>query len=412
MNAIKSLVSTLRLQLGPRAWHNFCFDATASVLFSFFNVVFNQFYIPMAIQQGASNIQVGLLSAAPAIGLLLSPIWASWIERSGDPKPFIVIPNFIARALIILPAFFGVPLIYVVVALFFHMLMGVQAPAYASMVVRMYPPEHRGKLMGNTRVAMGIIMIPTAFMIGKWTDVAGPSGPLLFASITGVISILVFSKVKARKEAPSKLQTAKRASLKEQLQLIKQNRELAIFFLACTFTGFGNIIAQPLYQIIQVNWLELTNTEIGYARATYFTCLLVSYFVVGSVIDKLSAKQTIAYGLAAFAIVPILYAIFGNLPAVLIGSGIQGLGDAIWDIGFLAYVFRLAPGREAVVFGLHLMLFGIRGSIGPLLSTSLSETMPISWLLYAAGLFGLIGLTAFVLYHRSTGGRKLELGNL
>ncbi|WP_308638626.1 MFS transporter [Paenibacillus silvisoli] len=401
MNAMKSLVSTLRLQLGPRAWHNFCFDASASVLFSFFNVVFNQFYIPMAIQQGASNIQVGLLSAAPAIGLLFSPIWAGWIERRPDPKPFIVMPNLIARALIILPAFFGVPLIYVAVALMFHMMMGIQAPAYASLVVRMYPPEHRGKLMGNVRVAMGIIMIPTAFLIGKWTDAAGPSGPLLFASVTGIVSILVFAKVKARKEAPSRLNAAKRASIKEQLQLIKQNREMAIFFIACTFTGFGNIIAQPLYQIIQVNWLEMTNTEIGIARATYFTCLLVSYFVAGRVIDKLSAKHTVAYGLAAFAIVPILYAIFGNVPAVVVGSGIQGLGDAIWDLGFLAYVFRLAPGREAVVFGLHLMLFGIRGSAGPLLSTSLSETVPLNWLLFAAALFGAIGVLTFVLHGRS-----------
>ncbi|MBW7459051.1 MFS transporter, partial [Paenibacillus sepulcri] len=137
----KSYFNNLRLQLGPRAWHNFCYDAGASVLFSFFNVVFNQFYVPMAIQEGASNIQVGLLSASPAIGLLFSPIWAGWIERS-NPKPFMVIPNLIGRALIVLPAFFGVPVVYVAVALLFQLMMGIQSPAYASLIVRMYPPQH------------------------------------------------------------------------------------------------------------------------------------------------------------------------------------------------------------------------------------------------------------------------------
>ncbi|REE55461.1 putative MFS family arabinose efflux permease [Paenibacillus taihuensis] len=400
MNAIRAMVSSLRLQLGPRAWHNFTSDTTASLLFSFFNVVFNQFYIPMAIQQGASNIQVGLLSAAPAIGLLFSPLWAGLIERSQSPKPFVVVPNFVARVLILLPAFFGVPVVYVCAALMFHMLMGIQAPAYASLVVRMYPPEHRGKLMGNVRVAMGLIMIPTAFFIGKWIDASGPSGPLLFASITGVISIVVFNRVKARKVPSSGERGKKRASLREQLQLIKQKPEIGIFFAACTFSGFGNLVANPLYQIIQVNHLELTNTQIGFARIAYFSCLLVSYLIVGSVIDKLSAKHTVAYGFAAFATVPLLYAFFGNYPAVLVGSGIQGLGDAIWDIGFLAYMLRLAPGREAIVFGLHLMLFGIRGSIAPLLSTTLSGAMPLAYLLYASALFGFAGVLVFVFYSK------------
>ncbi|MBW7458606.1 MFS transporter, partial [Paenibacillus sepulcri] len=200
------------------------------------------------------------------------------------------------------------------------------------------------------------------------------------------------------KTAPVKALSVKRSSLRDQLQLIKHNRELAMFFLACTFTGFGNILAMPLYQIIQVKQLELTNTEIGLTRVTYFSCLLITYFVVGVVIDRLSAKHTVAFGFAAFSMVPLLYGLFGNYPAVLVGSGIQGVGDAIWDIGFLAYVFRLAPGREAVVFGLHLMLFGIRGTIGPLLSTYLSDSLPVADLLYGASVFGWMGFLSFAIY--------------
>jgi MFS family permease len=156
-------------------------------------------------------------------------------------------------------------------------------------------------------------------------------------------------------------------------------------------------LASPLYQIIQVRELQLNNIEIALARMTYYVCLLVAYFVVGWVIDRFSAKQTLVYGLAAFAIVPLLYGIFGNYPAVIIGSGIQGIGDAIWDIGILAYIFRAVPGREAVVFGLHLMLFGIRGSIAPLISTGLSDYMPISGLLIAAAICGCIGTVIFLL---------------
>ncbi|UVI31832.1 MFS transporter [Paenibacillus spongiae] len=394
-------MSRLKLQLDPTARHNYRIDAIASVLFSMFNVVFNQFYIPMAIREGATNLQVGLLAAAPAIGLLFSPLWAAQIERS-NPKPYMIIPNLIGRALILLPAFFGVPLVYVAAALVFQILMGIQAPAYAAMITRVYPAKHRGKLMANVRIMMGALMIPMAFLVGSWMDVSGPSGPLMVASITGVISILVFSKLReGGGTEPVPAPAAKRASLREQMTVIKQNRELGIFLLATFFSGFGNILANPLYQIIQVDRLQLSNLEIGYARATYYACLLISYFVIGWVIDRFSAKHTMVYGIAAFAVVPMLYAFFGNYSAVLVGSGIQGIGDAIWDIGILAYVFRLAPGREAVVFGLHLMLFGIRGTIAPILSTVLVDSVSLTVLLTSASIIGWIGVLVFVLGGRA-----------
>ncbi|MBM7565374.1 MFS transporter [Paenibacillus sacheonensis] len=397
---LKTKWKAVELRLGPRAWFNFRTDVAASILFSFFNVMFGQFYLPMAIQQGASHLEVGIISAAPAVGLLFSPLWAAFIERT-DPKPFVVLPNLLGRLLVLLPAFFGAPLVYVLTALGFQMLMGIQAPGYAALVIRMYPPENRGWLMGMTRVLMGALMIPMAFLAGRWIDVSGPRLPLAFASVTGVLSILVFSRMKARKAAPSK-PGGKRFDFRAQLSLIKKNRELAVFFVATSFTGFANLLAGPLYSIMQVERLELSNTQIGLARAFYFLGLLSSYYITGRIIDRLSAKHTIAFGLAAFGIVPLCYALLGNYTAVLIGSGIQGIGDAIWDIGFLTYMFRLAPGREAVVVGLHFMLFGIRGTIGPLLGTALSGSVPLPYLLFASGVCGLIGLAAFLAYNRGT----------
>ncbi|OAS22049.1 MFS transporter [Paenibacillus oryzisoli] len=384
----------LGLQMSPATKHNLYSDFGAACLFSLFNVVFNQFYIALAIRQGATNLEVGILAAAPAIGLLFSPIWAGKIEQS-SPKPFVIIPNIIGRALLLFPAFFGAPSVYVVTAIIFYFLMGIQAPAYPALITRMYQPELRGRLMGYVRVAMGAMMIPLAYIVGAWTDKSGPSGPLITASITGVIAILFLARV--REIAPSASISARKSSFREQLKLVRNHRELLVFFAATTLTGFGNILASPLYQIIQVKELQLNNIEIALARMTYYVCLLVAYFVVGWVIDRFSAKQTLVYGLAAFTIVPLLYGTFGNYPAVIIGSGIQGIGDAIWDIGILAYIFRVVPGREAVVFGLHLMLFGIRGSIAPIISTGLSDYMPISGILIAAAICGCIGTVVFLL---------------
>ncbi|WP_199616619.1 MFS transporter [Paenibacillus alkalitolerans] len=404
---VRGIASKLGLHMSPDSWHNFRCDFSSAMIFSVFNVVFNQFYLPFAIQQGASNIQVGILAAAPAIGLFFSPLWASWIERTGNPKPFVIIPNFIARILIVLPAFFGAPWVYVATALMFHMMMGIPAPAYASLMTRIYPPQLRGRIMGYVRVPMVLIMIPLAYGIGAWADSSGPAGPLLFAVGAGVVSLLVFLPVKQSEPLPPQdASPKKRASLKEQWKLVKQSRPLAVFLIATTFAGFGNILAGPLYQIIQVEKLGLSNAEIGLARVAYFSCLLITYLFAGWAIDRYSPERTLTYGLGAFAAVPMLYGLFGSYPSVIVASGIQGIGDAIWDIGILSYVFRLAPGREAVVFGLHLMLFGIRGTIGPLLSTGLADTLPLSAILLFASLCGWIGTLWFVM------GNKLNAKNM
>ncbi|MDQ0115283.1 MFS transporter [Paenibacillus harenae] len=404
----------LGMPMSNRVWRNARIDFGATSFFSLFNVVINQFYVAFAIQQGASNLQVGLLTAAPAVGLLFSPLWATWIEKANNPKPFVVIPNAIGRLLLLLPAFFAYPSVYVIVAILFQLLMGIQAPAYAALLSRMYPADLRGRLMGYVRVVMGIIMIPLAYLVGSWSEAFGPSGPLIAASIAGFLSIGIFNTLKLRKQgagevSKSKLQSepgvkASRFPLREQWELVKGNRMLAVFLCATTLSGFGNMLASPLYQIIQVDVLEMSNIQIGYARVAYFTALLLTFWIAGWMIDRIDIKYTLVIGIGAYAVVPLLYGVWEAYPSVLIGNFIQGIGEAIWDIGILSFVLKLAPGKEAKVFGIHLMLFGFRGTIGPLLSTTLSNNLSMSSLLIAASIFGWIGTLLFLWGNRDRKG--------
>ncbi|WP_168123720.1 MFS transporter [Paenibacillus sp. HB172176] len=395
----------LGMPMTTRVWRNLRIDLGAACLFSLFNVVMNQFYVAFAIQEGASNLEVGLLSAAPAVGLIFSPIWASWIERAVNPKPFIFIPNAIGRLIFIIPALAGTPWSYVAAAIVFQMLMGIQAPAYASLVSRMYPADLRGRLMGYVRVAMGMLMIPIAFAVGSWAEAFGPSGPLIAASIGGFLSINLFNTIKLAKKRDTALPgekqgpaTGKRISFSfnEQWKLVASNRTLAVFLVATSFAGFGNMLASPLYQIIQVDTLQLSNVEIGYARVAYYTALLFTFLIGGWMIDRYPIKYTLLVGIAAYAIVPMLYGAWGSFPAVIIGNFVQGIGEAIWDFGILAFIFRLVPGREAMVFGIHLMLFGVRGTAGPILGTMLTASLSLSSLLIFASICGIIGTALFL----------------
>ncbi|WP_244912802.1 MFS transporter [Paenibacillus pasadenensis] len=380
--------------MSPRVWLNARIDLAATCLFSLFNVVMNQFFITFALKQGASNAEAGLLAAAPAVGLIFSPLWAALIERSGKPKPYVVLPNLVGRLLILLPALFPDPQVYVATAFAFQLLMGIQAPAYAAFLPKVYPPDLRGRLMGYVRMASGVLMIPMSYLVGVWAEASGPSGPLAAASLMGVASILLFQKMKLRKEPPRRT-APPRFSPRSQWELVKSNRPLAAFLGATMFAGFGNMLAYPLYQIFQVSYLGLSNTEIGLTRVAYFTALLLTYLVAGRMLDRFDIRYTLLAGIGAYAVVPMLYGLWGTYEAVMLGNFIQGMGEAIWDIGILAFIFRLAPGREGAVFSIHLMLFGIRGTVGPLLSTGLSGHLTLSWMLLFASACGWIGTLLF-----------------
>ncbi|RAV02433.1 MFS transporter [Paenibacillus sp. YN15] len=389
-------VQILGLRMSRQARANFRWDFIAAALFSLFNVVFNQFYVPIAIRSGATDFQVGLLSAAPAVGLLFSPIWAGLAER-GRAKYFVTFPNMVGRLLIFIPALFASPWVFVGIALVYQFLQGIQAPAYATLMTQIYPADIRGRIMGYVRVAMGLLMIPLAFTVGIWIDRAGSFYPLLIAAVTGSASMLIFSMVKEERLPDPQAAARKRVRFRDQFTVLSNNRPLVLFLVATTFSGFGNMLANPLYNIIQVQRLGLSNMDIGIVRIFYFVFLLTAYFFMGRVIDRYGPKRAMIFCIGCHVLCTLLYGVFGTYPAVLLASGMQGFADATWDLGCLAYVFRLAPGKEGVVFGLHLMLFGIRGTIGPLLGTGLNGVLPIEAIILAASFFCLCGFLTLVL---------------
>ncbi|WP_135552909.1 MFS transporter [Paenibacillus cymbidii] len=402
----------LGLFMMPNVWRNAKIDIGAASIVSLFNVVINQFYITFAIQQGATHLQVGLLSAAPAFGLLFSPLWAQWVEKARNPLPFVVVPNLIGRLLMLLPAFFPVAGVFLGTSFLYQLLMGINATAYAALVPRMYPADIRGRLLGYVRVAMGCLMIPLAYAVGSWADWSGPSGPLFAAVAAGVTSILLFTRLKlpaaanGESEAGAAIEAsagngatsakgAKRFSLRDQWQLVSGNRMLLVFLVATMFSGFGNMLASPLYQIVQVDVLELSNVQIGYARVGYFAGLLLTYFLGGRLIDRFDLKYILFGGIAAYAVVPFLYGAWGTYSAVIAGNAVQGIGEAIWDFGILSFLLRIVPGREATLFGLHLMMFGFRGTLGPLTSTLLTSQVSITSLLLISAAIAAAGSVLF-----------------
>lgn len=383
-NAVRKpddIVTRLGMQMPWKTWWNFRIDFGGSVLFALFNVVVNQFYVPMAIRHGASNLEVGLLTAAPAIGMLWSPVWAH-LMRGRSTKPFVLWPLVIGRMSVILTGALLTPVAFLVTAFIVNFMNGIQAPAYPALLARMYPPALRGRLMGYVRVAQGTLLIPLAYVVGQWSQHQGDRWPLIGAALMGTLSVILFSRVREVEPAdPQGHPEARRRRIHPifgNWQVARASRPLTIFLVATMVTGFGNLLAGPIYQIYQVHTLNLSNAQIGFTRVLYYVALLVAYFAVGWIIDTWSPRRAMFIGMGAYALAPALYVLDGSFTAVMISCALLGVGDAVWDIGCMSYIFRAVPGREAEAFGLHFLLFGVRGAIAPLVSTAMTHAMSLT----------------------------------
>jgi MFS family permease len=374
---------------------NAVYDYTSSCMNGLLYAFAYQFYIPVAIQNGAANWQIGLLSAAPAAGVLLAPLWAS-LQLGKAPKPFVILSNLLGRLSFLLPAVWGTPWSYVCTLFFFHLMMGIQSPAYASLMTRIYPPEVRGERMGKARMMMCFAMIPISPLLGYWLDLQGSAPPLIWSAITGSLSIGVLAFVKDYDPRFSLSKSTLPPSFFSQLRFVQSNPLLLVFFVATSLCGINYILASPLYSIIQVEHLQLTNLQISQSKVIYFIVLLLSYYATGRIIDRYSPGQTLIFAMVGFMTGPLLYIFFPGYGGVLTANAIYGAADAAWELSILSFIFRMAPGREAVVYSIHLLLFGIRGTIAPIIGTSLVSSMPMTQILCISTACGLLGLLLFI----------------
>ncbi|UUZ91761.1 hypothetical protein LJK87_40595 [Paenibacillus sp. P25] len=178
--------------------------------------------------------------------------------------------------------------------------------------------------------------------------------------------------------------------------MLKENRRLALFLAATTLSGFGNMLASPLYQIVQVQRLELSNVEIGYIRMVYYAMLILAYWLMGWVIDRYSPKHAMYFGIAGFTLVPLLYGAIGTYPFLL--GRRRTAGVCRCDLGYRVpgLYFPHCPGKRSRCLRLASHVVRHPRHDRTALSTALADIVPPPVLFFAAFACGILALLIFV----------------
>lgn len=383
--------------LRPRARQAFLYDLAGSVLLGLFTGMVVPFLPVVARRIGASPLQVSLVVAAPAVGLVLTAWW-SVLMAGRNPIHFITWPGVLARGLFLLVPFASTPATFTALVLGFQVLNGMTVPAYATAVRLLFPAEFRGTLLGLVRTGLSGAAILGSLLAGPALQWVGHRVVFPIASLLGMGSALVYSQIRP----PRSYALAPRPGLREAWQVAWADHRFRRVLAISTVFGFGGWTMAPAVPLLLVDVFGATNAQVGVLAATTSFASLLGFVGWGRLVDRSSGLHVLRVVFAASILTPLLYFLapstwFAVLPAAADGFFVAGV-----ELAWMATVMELAPlDRVAHYAGAYTSLIGLRGLVAPPLAGVLAGALgprPVFLLaaafIAAAGILGGTSLAA------------------
>ncbi|MGB9753801.1 MFS transporter [Roseiflexus castenholzii] len=348
--------ANVRIELFASFWYGLFFAASLT----FFPVILRRL--------GATPFDLALYVIFSYIGQTLSPLSLALLRRA-SPLRFSIIAWSFGRGLLLCGALLtGAPWLLALAALFW-IAEALPAPAYARIMQQIYPPRYRGRAMSAVRIGVAIVVLVATPIAGWALDQVGHQPLFALAAIFGVVSSLIFSRVRpldgvAEPESPP--------TLRALLPIVRRDRRFMLYLIVLVVYGFGAVMALPLYPLVQVSRLQLSYTTIGYLNLVQSIFWLAGFFVWGRLLDRYGPLWVLRLSMLLAAFVPFTYVWAGNAWMLLPAFICQGLMQGGFELGITTGVIDLAErGRVMEYTALQAAIIGVRGMLAPLLGSLL-----------------------------------------
>lgn len=358
-----------------------------------------------AVRNGASNAQLGLLSAAPAgIALILSLPVGRWVRRF-DVKRVTVISLLIQRIIIVCYALLpwllpsqaqveGVIILTTLIAI-----PGAAAGiTFNQLLMDAVPPQWRGQVVGM-RIAIFSILtffvtLLSGFILENMPSPAGYQVIFFIGFIGAIMTTYHLSRVEPliSKDPPPAPPDPRSERILPSLDSTGRHY-LVVLLLVTLFNTVNNLVV-PLIPPFAVNQLGLSDQMYGIGSAlNVFFVFLVS-LLIARLTRWMGNRAATAAGAFLLVMTAVIMSFAQDASFYLLAMGIGGIASGILTTAQFNYVLDAIPLKTRSAWFAINMLVGnaaiLIGSLGgPLLAGVIS--VPII-LLIVAGLRLMIGL--------------------
>jgi len=337
-----------------------------------------------AARLGADGLQIGLLTAGPAVVILLlalpagswlqnrrlgrSVVWAAAVNRSiylvWAAFPWIFQADFEIWAIILAMLFMTIPATVVSVG-------------FNALFAEAVPPEWRGHVVGIRNAAFALTSTITTIFSGWLLDtIPFPGGyqvVFVIGFIGGMMSCYYLSRVKPlpidRKECDPAQNSATPG-----VQLGEDNRDWSkpepdarqvvqkfrprMFRLDILSGGYGRTVgllfffhlaqflAIPIIPLFLVNQLSLTDPEIGIGNAAFYAVVFLGSTQLGRFSAKWGHKTLTGFGILLLGLYPAVIAISHGIHLFIVASIAGGFAWSMAGGALFNYLLEKVPADD------------------------------------------------------------------
>jgi len=351
-------------------------------------------FLPVFLARlGASDLQVGLLTALPAItGLVLGIAAGHFLQRqrkithwysltrmlavmgyaATGVLPFVVPRPYLVLAILVVWAIATLPTTVVNVA--FNVIMN----AVAGSRGRYDLLSRRWSILGLTTTlgiaAVGGLLDRTGFPFNYQLA-------FLLLSLGGLVSYY-FSQQIELEEQPGPPSPAERTTLPRRLRSlysqIAQQKSFVEFNARRFVFLCGVALATPLFPLYYVRNVQASDAWIGVINTAQYAVLFVAYLYWAQQSRNRGSRFVLLVTSLALAVYPALTAMTVNVALVAAYAGLSGVFQAGQDLVFFDELMSTVPVEQAATFvAVAQSLAYVATIAGPILGTALAEWIGI-----------------------------------
>lgn len=346
------------------------------------------FVNPFALALGATNGQIGWLSALTNLGAALALFpGAQLAERSSRRKPIVVWTAGMAARLALLaiavaPLIFrGQATIYAFIALIALRAFATQLgfPAWSAMLADLVPSGIRGRYFASRNIALAAAALIFTPLAGRLAESIGlPGGyqaSFLVAGLIGFVATGIFARIP---EPTPQASTAAAGKAEGAWKILRTHPRFAAFTAVAFVWNLSLMVAGPFFSVYVVVNLGASPTQIGLLAAANSVTNIIGQRLWGRLNDRRGPAWVMRVTGLGIPLVPLLYAFATDawfLIPVEILSGFLWSGYSLASFNLL---LGLAPAAQRARFSaIYQMAVFSPAFVGPLLGSLLANTVGI-----------------------------------
>jgi len=370
-------------------------------------------FLPVFLARlGASNFQVGLLSAMPGLtGLVLAIVVGRFLQTRRN----IVLWFSLSRLLVLSSyALTGLVAFFVADALAIKSILAIWAlatlpqtalaVAFSVVMNAVAGPEGRYNLLSRRWAIIGLTNAVVTFLATQMLDrVLFPLNyKILFIalSVGGLVSFYFSSRIRLPDQVAPPLVKAGQslaATLRDYRELLRANPAF-VSFISKRFVYLSAMaLGAPLFPLYYVRQAQASDAQIGAINMTLTLMLMVGYFSWARISRKRNARFVLLATTLGLTLYPALTAATIRIEWMIAIAGLAGFFQAGIDLVFFDELMKnVPPGYSATFVSIAQSLQYLSAILAPLAGSLLADTVGLAGALLVSAGLRLIGFLLFL----------------